>query len=83
MSGVLEEELDNKDSELHRLKGVWFGVVRLPSVSGNVTRFGGEKDDAVGERILGELNKYWRMLALQGRTLEEAARYWTHVFYQL
>lgn len=71
VSGVLEEELDNKDSELHRLQGVWFGV---PSGSGNVTRFGGDKDDAVGERILGELNKYWRMLALQGRTLEEAAR---------
>ena len=78
VSGVLEEELDNKDSELHRLQGVWFGV---PSGSGNVTRFGGDKDDAVGERILGELNKYWRMLALQGRTLEEAARYWTgHMF---
>ena len=82
VSGVLEEELDNKDSELHRLQGVWFGVVRLPSGSGNVTRFGGEEDDAVGKRILGELNKYWRVLAQQGRTLEEAARYWTHVSYQ-
>ena len=56
---MLEEVLNNKDSELHCLQGVWSG---------------GDKDDGVGKRILGELNKYWRMLALQGRTLEEAAR---------
>ena len=59
VSGVLEEGLDNEDSDLHCLQGVWFG---------------GDKDDGVGKRILGELNKYWRVLALQGRTLEEAAR---------
>ena len=59
VSGVLLEELDNKGSELHCLQGVWFG---------------GDKDDGVGKRILGELNKYWRVLAQRGRTLEEAAR---------
>ena len=59
VSEVLVEQLDNEDSELHCLRGVWFG---------------GVKDDGVGKRIVGELNKYWRTLAQQGRTLEEAAR---------
>ena len=60
VSEVLAEGLDNKGSgELHRLKGVWDG---------------GDKNDGVGKRVLGELKKYWRVLAQQGRTLEEAAR---------
>ena len=57
---VLEEGLDDKDSRLSWLgEPIWFG---------------GEKKDGVGKRILGELEKYWMLLAQQGRTLEEAAK---------
>ena len=56
---VVEEELNSEASWLSWLEGVWFG---------------GAREDGVGKRILGELEKYWRLLAQQGRTLEEAAR---------
>ena len=59
VSEVLAEGLDNENSKLHFLRGVWDG---------------GDKDDGVGKRVLGELEKYWRVLAQQGRTLEEVAR---------
>ena len=60
MKEVLEEELNSETSFLFRLRGVWYG---------------GPRDDGVGQRILGELDKSWRVLAQQGRTLEEAARW--------
>ena len=59
MKEVLEEELNSETSFLFRLSGVWYG---------------GPRDDGVGQRILGELEKNWRVLAQQGRTLEEAAK---------
>ena len=62
VKAVLEEELDNEESLLNMLQGVWSSD---RGVGGSV-----------GKRILAEINLYWEGEGLtrqQGRTLEEAA----------
>ena len=56
---VLEECLWDKKSELFKLRGIWDS---------------GVKGKSPKSKILEELEGYWRKLAGQGRSLEEAAR---------
>ena len=56
---VLEECLLDEKSQLFKLRGIWDS---------------GVKGQSPKSRILEELEGYWEELALQGRTLEEAAR---------
>ena len=59
MLKVLEECLLDEKSQLFKLRGIWDS---------------GVKGQSPKSRILEELEGYWKELALQGRTLEEAAR---------
>ena len=56
---VLEECLWDETSQLFQLRGIWDSGVKVKSI-----KF----------KILEELESYWRKLAQQGRSLEEAAR---------
>ena len=56
---VLEECLWDEKSELFKLRGIWDS---------------GVKGKSPKSKILEELEGYWRKLARQGRSLEEAAR---------
>ena len=56
---VLEECLRDQKSKLFKLRGIWDS---------------GVKGQSPKSRILEELEGYWRELARQGRSLEEAAR---------
>ena len=56
---VLEEFLWNEKSQFFQLRGIWDTGVKVKSI-----KF----------KILEELESYWRKLAQQGRSLEEAAR---------
>ena len=56
---VLEECVSDEKRELFRLRGIWDS---------------GVKGQSPKSRILEELESYWRWLARQGRSLEEAAR---------
>ena len=57
---VLEECVwDDKNSQLFQLRGFWDSGVKVKSPK---------------YKILKELESYWRKLAQQGRSLEEAAR---------
>ena len=56
---VLEECLLDEKSQLFKLRGIWDS---------------GVKGQSPKSRILEELEGYWRRLALQGRSLEEAAK---------
>ena len=56
---MLEECVSDEKSKLFRLRGIWDSGVRGQSPK---------------SRILEELESYWRKLARQGRSLEEAAR---------
>ena len=56
---MLEECVSDAKSELFRLGGIWDSGVRGQSPK---------------SRVLEELEGYWRKLAQQGRSLEEAAR---------
>ena len=58
MSEVLEECVLDEKRELFRLRGIWDS---------------GVKGQSPKSRILEELESYWRGLAQQGRSLEEAA----------
>ena len=55
---VLEECLWDEKSELFKLRGIWDS---------------GVKGKSPKSKILEELEGYWRKLARQGRSLEEAA----------
>ena len=57
MMAVLEECVNDDNSNLSMLKRIW------PNEAGNLEG-----------RILEELDHYWKGLAQQGRTLEQAAR---------
>ena len=59
MLEVLEECLLDEKNQLSKLRGIWDS---------------GVKGQSPKSRILEELEGYWKELALQGRTLEEAAR---------
>ena len=59
MLEVLEECVSDEKSELFRLRGIWDS---------------GVKSQSPKSRILVELEHYWIKLAIQGRSLEEAAR---------
>ena len=59
MSEVLEECVSDEKSHLSKLEGIWDS---------------GVKGQSPKSRILEELESYWRELARQGRSLEEAAR---------
>ena len=59
MLEVLEECLLDEKSQLFKLRGIWDS---------------GVKGQSPKSRILEELEGFWEELALQGRTLEEAAR---------
>ena len=59
MLEVLEECLLDEKSQLFKLRGIWDS---------------GVKGQSPKSRILEELEGYWKELALQGRTLKEAAR---------
>ena len=56
---VLEECLWDEKSELFKLRGIWDS---------------GVKGKSSKSKILEELEGYWRKIARQGRSLEEAAR---------
>ena len=56
---MLEECLWDETSQLFQLRGIWDSGVKVKSI-----KF----------KILEELESYWRKLAQQGRSLEEAAR---------
>ena len=56
---VLEECVWDERSQLFQLRGIWDTGVKVKSIK---------------SKILKELEGYWRKLALQGRSLEEAAR---------
>ena len=60
---VLEECLLDERREISKLWAIWDSGVKRESDS-----------QSVKWRILEELEGYWRMLAQQGRSLEEAAR---------
>ena len=64
---VLEECLWDEKSELFKLRGIWDS---------------GVKGKSPKSKILEELEHFWKKLAKQGRTLEEAAR-WSLVFTHL
>ena len=73
VTAALEECINDDASTLSMLKPVWGGdggslVDRIME-----ERQSGDKD-MVDDRILRELVYYWKGLAQQGRTLEEAAR---------
>ena len=59
VSEVLEKCVSDEKRELFRLRGIWDS---------------GVKGQSPKSRILEELESYWRELAQQGRSLEEAAR---------
>ena len=59
MSEVLEECVWDEKSRLFQLRGIWDS---------------GGKVKSIKSKILKELEGYWKKLARQGRTLEEAAR---------
>ena len=59
VSEVLEECLWDEKSQFFKLRGIWDTGVKVKSI-----KF----------KILEELESYWRKLAQQGRSLEEAAR---------
>ena len=59
VSEVLEECVSDERSELFKLSIIWDT---------------GDKDNSFKFKILEELESYWRKLARQGRSLEEAAR---------
>ena len=63
---VLEECLLDERREISKLWAIWDSGVKRESDSQSVK--------SVKWRILEELEGYWRMLAQQGRSLEEAAR---------
>ena len=56
---MLEECIWDEKNQLFQLRGIWDTGVKVKSVK---------------SKILKELEGYWTTLALQGRTLEEAAR---------
>ena len=56
---VLEECIWDEKSQFFKLRGIWDS---------------GVKGQSPKSRILQELEGYWRKLAQQGRSLEEAAR---------
>ena len=56
---MLEECVSDEKSHLSKLEGIWDS---------------GVKGQSPKSRILEELEGYWRELARQGRSLEEAAR---------
>ena len=56
---MLEECLWDEKSQFFQLRGIWDTGVKVKSI-----KF----------KILEELESYWRKLAQQGRSLEEAAR---------
>ena len=56
---MLEECVSDEKSQLFKLEGIWDS---------------GVKGQSPKSRILEELEGYWRELARQGRSLEEAAR---------
>ena len=64
---MLEECVWDETSRLFQLRGIWDS---------------GVKGQSPKSKILKELEGYWKKLALQGRSLEEAAR-WTLVFIHL
>ena len=59
VSEVLEECVSDEKRQLFKLRGIWDS---------------GVKGQSPKSRILEELESYWRKLAQQGRSLEEAAR---------
>ena len=59
MSEKLEECIWDEKSQFFKLRGIWDTGVKVKSI-----KF----------KILEELESYWRKLAQQGRSLEEAAR---------
>ena len=59
VSEVLEECVWDERSQFFQLRGIWDTGVKAQSPK---------------SKILRELESYWRTLARQGRTLEEAAR---------
>ena len=59
VSEVLEECVWDEKSRLFQLRGIWDS---------------GGKVKSIKSKILKELEGYWKKLARQGRTLEEAAR---------
>ena len=64
---MLEECVWDETSRLFQLRGIWDSGVKVKSIK---------------SKILEELEHYWKGLAQQGRTLEEAAR-WTLVLSHL
>ena len=56
---MLEECVWDETSRLFQLRGIWDSGVKVKSIK---------------SKILKELEGYWKKLALQGRSLEEAAR---------